>query len=517
MIVDPRSLPAEPGCYLFSDDAGSIIYVGKAKNLRRRVSSYFSRHDLDPKTASLVSAIAGVDFIVTDTEVEAFILENTLIKKHQPKYNIDLKDSKTYAYIHITDETYPRIHVARGPDGNGRYYGPFVSARERDDLLRLLKRTFGLRSCRRLPRRPCLRAHIDSCSAPCTGKISKDDYQERVRRAEAVLKGDISGLIRTLREEMTACAERQDYERAIEYRDQVAALERLRERQHVDRQKTYNEDIVNYIASDGTVFLMLFNVYRGTLAGKHEYTFDAKEGFLEEFLTRYYADHRPPEEVILPEAVDDAVVDYLSHLRGSRVRMVVPQRGEKKNLLDLVRKNVEIAFFGDRIKLDELKRRLHLPELPVAIECFDISHLSGTAMVGSMVQFRWGKPDKRNYRRFRIRTVEEIDDVAAIAEVVRRRYSRLQKEGGDLPDLIIVDGGKGQVAAAGAVLGELGIKIPVVAIAEREEEVFVPGFTHPLPLDRHEKASLFIQEIRDEAHRFAVAYHRTLRKKTVVP
>lgn len=516
-MIDLQSLPAEPGCYLFSDDAGSIIYVGKAKNLRRRVSSYFSRHDLDPKTASLVSAIAGVDFIVTDTEVEAFILENTLIKKHQPKYNIDLKDSKTYAYIHITDETYPRIHVARRSDQNGRYYGPFVSARERDDLLRLLKRTFGLRSCRRLPRRPCLRAHIDSCSAPCTGKISKDDYQERVRRAEAVLKGDISGLIRTLREEMTACAERQDYERAIEYRDQVAALERLRERQHVDRQKTYNEDIINYIASDGTVFLMLFNVYRGTLAGKHEFTFDAKEGFLEEFLARYYADHRPPEEVILPEAVDDAVVDYLSHLRGNRVRTVVPQRGEKKNLLDLVQKNVEIGFFGDRIKVEELKRRLHLPALPVVIECFDISHFSGTAMVGSMVQFRWGKPDKRNYRRFRIRTVEGIDDVAAIAEVVRRRYSRLQREGGDLPDLIIVDGGKGQVAAAGTVLGELGITIPIVAIAEREEEIFVPGFTHPLPLDRHEKASLFIQEIRDEAHRFAVAYHRTLRKKTVVP
>ncbi len=516
-MIDLQSLPAEPGCYLFSDDEGSIIYVGKAKNLKRRVSSYFSRHDLDPKTRILVAAIATVDFIVTDTEVEAFILENTLIKKHQPKYNIDLKDSKSYAYIHITDEPYPRFHVARGPDGNGRYYGPFVSARERDDLLRLLKRTFGLRSCRRLPRRPCLRAHIGSCSAPCTREIGEDDYQELVGRAEAVLKGDIAGLIRTLREEMAACAEQQDYERALELRDQVAALEGLRERQHVDRQKTYNEDIVNYIASDGTVFLMLFNVYRGTLAGKHEYTFDATEGFLEEFLTRYYADHDPPEEVILPEAVDDGVAGYLSHLRGGKVRMVVPQRGEKKKLLDLVRKNVEIGFFGDRIKVEELKRCLHLPALPVVVECFDISHLSGTAMVGSMVRFRWGRPDKRNYRRFKIRTVEGIDDFAAIAEVVRRRYSRLQREGGDLPDLIIVDGGKGQLAAAGAVLRELGIRVPIVAIAEREEEVFVPGFTHPLPLDRHEKASLFIQEIRDEAHRFAITYHRTLRRKTVTP
>ena len=516
-MIDPQSLPTEPGCYLFSDDEDTIIYVGKAKNLKRRVSSYFSRHDLDPKTRYLVAAIAAIDFIVTDTEVEAFILENTLIKKHQPKYNIDLKDSKSYAYIHVTDEPYPRVHVARGTDGSGRYYGPFVSARERDDLLRLLKTLFGLRSCRRLPRRPCLRAHIGSCSAPCTGAIGEDDYRERVRRAEAVLKGDIAGLLRTLREEMAASAERQDYERAMELRDQVVALEGLRERQHVDRQKTYNEDIISYIVSDGTVSLMLFNIDRGTLAGKHEYTFDEKEGFLDEFLTRYYAENEPPEEVILPGPVDDAVAGYLSHLRGGRVRVVVPQRGEKKNLLDLVRKNVEIAFFGDRIKLDELKRRLHLPDLPVTIECFDISHLSGTAMVGSMVRFLWGKPDKRNYRRFRIRTVEGIDDFAAIAEVVRRRYTRLQKEGGRLPDLILIDGGKGQLAAATLVLKDLGIKVPIAAIAERKEEVFVPGFSHPLPLERHEKASLFLQEIRDEAHRFAITYHRILRKKTVAP
>ena len=516
-MIDPRSLPAEPGCYLFSDDAGTIIYVGKAKNLRKRVSSYFSRHDLDAKTRILVDLIAELDFIVTDTEVEAFILENTLIKKHQPKYNIDLKDSKSYAYIHITDEVYPRIHVARGPDGDGRYYGPFVSARERDDLLRLLKRLFGLRSCRLLPRRSCLRAHIGSCSAPCTGEISVEDYQERVRRAEAVLKGDIAGLIRRLREEMAVYAKEQEYERALELRDQVAALEGLRERQNVERQKTYDEDIINYIVRDGTVHLMLFNVYRGTLAGKREYTFDAREGFLEEFLTRYYSESDPPEEVILPEAVDDVVVEYLSHLRGGRVRTVVPQRGEKKKLLDLVHKNVEIGFFGDQIRVEDLKQRLHLPTLPVVIECFDISHLAGTAMVGSMVRFRWGRPEKRGYRRFKIRTVEGIDDVAAIAEVVRRRYVRLQKEDGEFPDLIIVDGGKGQLAAATAVLRDLGLSIPVMAIAERDEEIFVPNFSHPLPLDRNEKASLFIQEIRDEAHRFAVAYHRTLRKRTVRP
>lgn len=514
-MIDPRSLPAEPGCYLFSDENGDIIYVGKAKDLKKRVSSYFSRHDLDPKTKVLIDAIVSLDFIVTDTEVEAFILENTLIKKHQPRYNIDLKDSKTYAYIHITDEAYPRIHIARRPDGEGRYYGPFVSARERDDILHLLKRVFKLRSCRGLPRRACLRAHIDSCSAPCTGRISESDYQELVGRAEAVLKGDITELIGTLREEMAVYAGQQDYEQALELRNQITALEGLQERQNVERQKVYDEDIINYIVRDGTVFLMLFNIYRGTLTGKCEYTFDAKEGFLEEFLTRYYADKRPPEEVILPEEVDGAISRYLSHLHGSRVRTIVPQRGEKKKLLDLVQKNVEITFFGDRIKVEDLKRRLHLPTLPIVIECFDISHLSGTAMVGSMVQFRWGKPDRKNYRRFRIRTVEGIDDPAAIVEVVRRRYLRLLKEEADLPDLVIVDGGKGQLAAATEVIKDLELSIPVVAIAERDEEIFTPIFSHPLPLDRDEKASLFIQEIRDEAHRFAINYHRTLRRRTL--
>ena len=316
---------------------------------------------------------------------------------------------------------------------------------------------------------------------------------------------------------MAALAERQDYERAMELRDQISALEGLRERQNVDRQKAYNEDIVNYIAREGRVYLMLFNVDRGTLSGKREYTFDETEGFLEEFLARYYAENEPPEEVILPETVDDAVTGYLSHLRGAKVRLIVPQRGEKKNLLDLVKKNIEIGFFGEQIKLDELRRRLHLPEIPEVIECFDISHLSGTAMVGSMVRFLHGKPDRRNYRRFRIRTVKGIDDFAAIAEVVRRRYTRLQKEGGELPDLILIDGGKGQLAAAVAVLRDLEITVPIAAIAEREEEVFVPGFSQPLPLGRHEKASLFLQEIRDEAHRFAITYHRSLRRKAATP
>jgi excinuclease ABC subunit C len=264
------------------------------------------------------------------------------------------------------------------------------------------------------------------------------------------------------------------------------------------------------------VYLMLFHVDRGTLADKQEFTFDAGTDSIEEFLVQYYSENMPPSEIILPESPDDAIGSFLSGRKGKKVRITVPQRGAKKKLLDLVEKNIEIAFFGDRLKLEALKRGVGLPEIPHIIECFDISHLSGSAMVGSMVQFREGRPDKSHYRRFKIRTVEGIDDFAAIAEVVRRRYKRLQAEDGEFPDLIIIDGGKGQLAAAQKALEGLGVKIPIISIAKREEEIYVPGFSLPLPLSRKQKASMFIQEIRDEAHRFAIAYNRLLRKKEVI-
>ncbi|KUG19952.1 MAG: excinuclease ABC subunit UvrC [Methanomicrobiaceae archaeon] len=515
-MIDLSRIPADPGCYLFLDREGSVIYAGKAKNIKKRVSSYFQKRDHDPKTQHLVNAAVSVDFIVTDTEVEALILENTLIKKHQPKFNIDLKDSKNYAYIHLTGEEFPRIGIARNAAGSGSYFGPFVSAKERDYVLRTLKTIFGLRSCRHLPKRACLRYHIGSCSAPCIGNIDADAYSERVRRAESVLRGNIRDLIASLRVEMAERADNQEFEQAMELRDQIAALERLTERQHVERQKAYDEDIIHYAEAGGRVYLMLFHVYKGTLEEKREFVFDGREGILEEFLVRYYSEHEPPSELILPEQVDETIQEFLAVRKQKSVRITVPQRGSKRRLLDLVKKNIEMRFFSDRMKLEELQKRLRLPDIPDVIECFDISHLSGTAAVGSMVQFRSGKPDKRNYRRFRIKTVEGIDDPAAIAEVVRRRYSRQKKENGELPDLIIVDGGKGQLSAALAELSKLGIKIPIIAIAKREEEIYLPGFSLPLPLGKREKASLFIQEIRDEAHRFAVAYHKTLRRKSLV-
>jgi excinuclease ABC subunit C len=260
---------------------------------------------------------------------------------------------------------------------------------------------------------------------------------------------------------------------------------------------------------------MLFSVFKGTLGEKQEFVFDWKDGAVEEFLVQYYSENEPPSELILPEPPDDAIGEFLSGQKGKKVRITIPMRGEKKNLLDLVARNIDTVFFGGERKVSSLQKRIGLPEPPEVIECFDISHLAGTAMVGSMVQFRYGRPDKRHYRRYKIKTVEGIDDFAAIREVVTRRYRRILEEGGDLPDLVIIDGGKGQLSSAVEALNGLGVKIPIISIAKREEELFIPGLSQPLPVKKQDTASLFVQEIRDEAHRFAITYNRLLRQKKI--
>ncbi|KQC05342.1 MAG: excinuclease ABC subunit C [Methanoculleus sp. SDB] len=515
-MIDTASLPHLPGCYRFSDADGTVIYIGKAKDLKKRVASYFQKRDRDAKTELLVGAARSVDVIVTDSEVEALILENALIKRYQPRFNIDLKDSKNFAYIHLTDEEFPRIGIARKKTRTGTYYGPFVSARERDYVLDVVKKTFRLRSCRKMPKRACLRWHIGTCSAPCTGETGREAYTEQVRLAESVLKGHGSDLVRALSDEMARRSAQDDFEKAMQLRDQIAAVRHLEKRQRADRDVRHDEDVIGYLLREGRAYLMLFHVVKGTLSDRQEYTFDAGGDLLEEFIVQFYAENDPPAELILPHPVDDAIAPYLSGIRGKKVTITVPKQGDKKKLLALVEKNIEIGFFGDRLKQEALKKAIGLPETPEVIECFDISHLSGTAMVGSMVQFRGGRPDKRQYRRFKIKTLEGIDDFAAIAEVVGRRYRRLRDEGAAMPDLIIVDGGKGQLSAAAGALAGAGVKIPVIAIAKREEEIFLPGMSIPLPLSKRKKASLFIQEIRDEAHRFAIAYNRLLRKKQVI-
>ena len=513
-MIEYASLPHLPGCYLYTDSAGTIIYVGKAKDLRKRVTSYFQKKDHDAKTQALVANIAGLSVMVTNTETEALLLENNLIKKHQPKYNIDLKDSKRFAYIEITKEKFPRIGIARRTNKEeANYFGPFVSAGERDEVLRVVKRIFAIRPCRKLPKRACLRYHMGSCSGPCIGEVSGEEYRVQVDRATALLRGHGKELVGELQAEMAERSANQEYERALTLRNQIYAIERLTERQHVDRPRETDEDVIAYAVSGDTMFVMVFMVEKGRLLAKQEYSFDAREDAFDEFLVQYYADRVPPTELILPHEVDEALPAYLTERKGRSVHVTVPKAGEKKKLLELVEMNIEHAFLRDELKVKDLQAELDLPEPPAVIECFDISHLSGTAMVGSMVRFRNGAADKKNYRRFKIRTVEGIDDFASIAEVVRRRYTRLVDEDAEMPDLIIVDGGKGQLSAALEVERELGIAVPVIAIAKREEEVYMPGEVLPRRLDTKGMALRYIQEIRDEAHRFAIAYNRLLRKK----
>jgi excinuclease ABC subunit C len=464
----------------------------------------------------MLQAAAELDFIVTNSEVEALLLENTLVKRHWPRYNIKLKDSSRYACIHLTAGEFPRIGLSRKMEGEGRFFGPFISSKERDYVLQAVRKTFGLRTCKKMPKRACLRYSLGFCSGPCIGKITEEDYRERVLRAEAVLKGKIDELIDSLRVEMREVAGKKHFERAMELRDQIAALQGLQERQKVELQRKYDQDVLSYVVDGGSVHLMLFKVYKGTLEETEEFAFAHHENFLEDFLVQYYSENVPPEELIVPEAWDEPLVEFLTHVKGKKVRVTVPKMGEKKALLDLAKKNLELKVFKDRTKLESLQEALSLPGLPKVIEGFDISHFAGTATVGSMVQFRDGRPDKSNYRRFRIRSVEGIDDFASISEVVRRRYSRLKEEGAELPDLIILDGGPGQLSAAQQALQRLRVRIPIISIAKGEEEIYVPGLSSPLPIKSRDKASLFVQEIRDEAHRFAIAYNRLLRKKAAL-
>jgi excinuclease ABC subunit C len=314
---------------------------------------------------------------------------------------------------------------------------------------------------------------------------------------------------------MEHCSKVQDYEKALHLRNQIRAIGRLAERQHVERPKSTDQDVISFTVAEGTVCLMVFSVEKGRLSHKQEFVFPEIEDFFEEFLIQYYAEHTPPAELILSCEVGRAVADYLAERRGKGVQVTVPKIGEKKRLLELVEKNIEYAFLRDTLKVRDLQSALGMPDPPQVIECFDISHLSGTSTAGSMVRFRNGNPEKNNYRRFRIRTVLGVDDLASIGEVVRRRYTRLSREGAEFPDLVMIDGGKGQLDAALTVLHGLGLEIPVIAIAKREEDVYLPGEVLPRRLDEKGMALRYLQEIRNEAHRFAVAYHRVLREKRV--
>lgn len=540
-----KLLPDLPGVYLMHDKEGEIIYIGKAKNLKNRVKSYFKKTLDTPKLRVMVPKIVRFEFIVTDSEVEALILESHLIKKHKPTYNVLLKDDKKFPWFVITKEEYPRIIVTRKANKNaikGRYFGPYTDGRAMYSTLDLIKKLFPLRQCKtpRFAGRTCMYFDIGKCSGVCQKKISVKDYSKIVKQVELFLTGRQQELLDELKKHMELCSEKQEYEKAARYRDSYLDVQKVIERQKVVSDNTkINWDIVA-MAQDGTsVGAIVLKIRAGRLIDKVEFELNSTENtqsdeILLTFLKEYYSmSDDIPTEIILPFVIEDEAIlsEWLSAKKGKKVLFTVPQAQKKYEMLELANKNANL--FIEKIRAKKAARmqndwnevgayiqeKLKLKKFPHRVECFDISHVQGTNTVASMVVFMNGKAKKSDYKRYKLRTIEEgkPDDFASMAEVMKRRYSRLLKEEKDLPDLIIVDGGKGQLSSSVKILTELGIDgQDIVSLAKKMEEVFIPKKKSPIIFSVNSQAMFLFQKIRDEAHRFAINYHRKLRENQAV-
>ena len=544
-----KEIPLSPGVYLHKDAAGKVLYIGKAKNLRHRVRSYFQpgRHALYSyglKTEELVKRIADVDFIVTDNEVEALILESTLVKKHQPRFNFNLKDDKSYPHLKLTiNEPFPKVIITRRLQRDGAlYFGPFLPASLARKTIDLINRTFQLRTCDieidgKAPR-PCLEYHIKRCLGPCVkGLCTPDQYQEAVRDVRMLLEGRNTELADKLEERMLQASDAMRFEMAAKYRDLRKTVNALAEQQKMATSPERDVDIFGYYREGPLLALQLFTMREGHIVGRREFywedlsadNFDPAE-FLSEVLAQYYTSDYVPREILVPADFEDRALleKALTERKGRRVRIAAPQRGEKRDLIDLIEKNAKLAFEQRfrvlkpdmKLVLEELQETLELPRFPARIESFDISHIQGAENVAGMVVCENGKMNRSAYRKFRIRSVEGANDVASMKEVVLRRYRRLLDEGKPLPDLIMIDGGKAQLAAAAAAMRELDLEaVPMVGVVKpplRHNEVsylLVKGREHePVYLDPHSRILRLIQMIRDETHRYAVTYHRKRRE-----
>ena len=575
-----RQLPAAPGVYLMKGSSGRVLYVGKADVLRNRVRSYFGKGPAyDARIERMVTEVADIEYIVTDTISEAYLLENNLIKEHRPRFNIRLRDDKSYPFVKITlGEDFPRIVRTRklARDGS-RYFGPYASASSVDETLKLLRKIFPFRTCnldipegKRVLERPCLLYYINRCQAPCIQAISKPDYRGAIDRVVDFLDGKQEGIADELRREMTAQSDALRYESAAVTRDKLRAVERTIEQQKVAAYSRAEQDVVGIAREEAEACLQLFVIRNGKMIGRDHFIVenarDATDAeVLASFLQQYYAaTERPPREVLVPflPADSQALATFLSDRRGAQVAVHVPERGDKRRLVALATQNAVEALAKERAEwladagkrdeaLEELATALGLLKRPERIECYDMSNIQGTSAVGSMVVFVNGKPEPREYRRFRIRSGETPDDFRMMAEVLHRRFSRaarLREETGALslaavgadeapedesstepdgtapespretgwalPDLVIVDGGKGQLSAAVGVMEDLGLtEVPLAGLAKRFEELFIPNQAAPIVLPRTSQGLYLVQRIRDEAHRFAITYHRDVRSK----
>jgi len=558
--VPAASIPNSPGSYQFKDEHGRIIYVGKAANLRSRIGSYFANpKTLHPRTASMVADADSVEWIVVRNELEALILEFTLVKEHQPRYNIRLRDGKSYPFLAVTvGEQWPRALVTRNRKNKGtRYFGPYVNAWAIRETFDLILRTFPLRTCsdskfaqHEKLGRPCLLFHIEKCSGPCVGEVSASDYDKHVREFMAFLGGESEEVVQRMQAEMGIASESRDYERAAVLRDRIAAVHKALEKQQMVGERSEDIDLIGVAEDDLEASVQVFHIRKGRVVGRNGFIVDRVEhvtssGLIDRILEQFYGEEPAlgyPKEVLVPTLPDDPAIyeEFLSQRRKSAVQIRVPQRGDKRTLLETVTKNAQTELSRHRMKrssdhnsrsraLTQLQTLLGLPKAPLRIECYDMAHLHGTDYVGSMVVLEDGLPNKREYRRFKVKTVNGNDDYAAMREVLTRRLTAYVHERDQPvsdrgfspgkfaypPQLLLVDGGKGQLSVAVEVLKEFGLedKIPVASLAKRFEDVYVPGLSNPVEIPRGSDAIFMLQVIRDEAHRFANSFHRQLRGK----
>lgn len=528
-----RNLPKEPGCYLWKDADGNVLYVGKASDLRSRASSYLTGA-LDARKQRMMLETADVDFVATRTVPEALVLEQTLIKRHRPTYNVVMVDDKKYPYIAVTDEEYPRVVYTRDLDRNDEVFGPFPDAGSAKRVARLVNKTFQLRQCRVLPKRECLYYHIGQCTAPCIDEVTQQAYAKQATDARAFLKGGGRRLAKDLRTRMQEAAADHRFEEAAKLRDAADAIESVMQRQYTGRAQGDDADAVGVALRDGRACAAVLFVRDGSLVGKEHYFLGHAEdapapAVVRAFLEQYYASTpNAPRRLLLPVPLDDTadLEALLAERAGGRVDVHVPERGEKRKWVDLAEKNAHLLLEQEFVVrerkgtggLTELADTLGLDEPPARIEGFDVSHHQGEHTVASLVVLVDGTPQKSGYRRFRIRSTAGGDDPGAIQEAVRRRYERvLREEGADaLPDLVVIDGGRPQLGAALDALKEVGLDdLPIVGLAKRLEEVYRPNRLHPLQIPTSSPAIHVLQRIRDEAHRFAVAYQDKLKRKAL--
>ena len=541
-----KLLPSLPGCYIYYNAEGEVIYVGKAKILKRRVMSYFNRKHDSVKVNILVSQIDRMEYIITNTEVEALILESHLIKKYKPKYNILLKDDKKYPYFLITDEDFPRITIVRKKNLNpekGHYYGPYTDIRAMHATLDFLKKIFSLKQCKnpKFKDRPCLYYHIGRCMAPCQNKVSSEEYKNIVKQAELFLSGKQSELMKQLKEQMQKYSDSLQFEKAAKLRDSYNDLAKTLEKQKVVYENTkLNEDVISFLADEGIFAIVILMIREGRLIDKKDFIYDVEEEDRTEFFATFFKEYYSTLKLDYPdrivsnelEAVGEKSLyeEWLEILAQKKVKISYGKSAQGKELQMLADKNAKVVLDNAKIKkmasiYDDfneigsyLAEKLQLKNFPHRMECYDISHIQGTNTVASMVVFENGVKKGSEYRKFKLKSTEgKPDDFLSMKEVLTRRLSRLGEPKWEKPDLMIIDGGKGQLSSVMQIIEELGVNdIDVVSLAKKHEEVFLPKQSDPVILPRNSSALFLFQRIRDEAHRFAITYHRKLRSKSMV-